>query len=94
MVETCSILTTTPNKLMATVHDRMPVILQKEHYDLWLDPGMTRVEVACELLAPFDYRLMRYFPVSNHVNSVANDDEACSFPAEVSRPQSHLFYSA
>jgi putative SOS response-associated peptidase YedK len=36
-IKTCSILTTTPNAVTATVHDRMPVILERESYDLWLD---------------------------------------------------------
>jgi putative SOS response-associated peptidase YedK len=43
-VESCSILTTAPNSLLADVHDRMPVILSPEHYDLWLDPGFKRTE--------------------------------------------------
>jgi putative SOS response-associated peptidase YedK len=40
-VKSCSILTTTPNAVTATVHDRMPVILEPSSYDLWLDPGFT-----------------------------------------------------
>jgi putative SOS response-associated peptidase YedK len=39
VIESCSILTTTPNSLLADIHDRMPVILRPENYDLWLDPG-------------------------------------------------------
>jgi putative SOS response-associated peptidase YedK len=42
-VETCSILTTTPNPATSAVHDRMPLILSPDSYDLWLDPGMTDV---------------------------------------------------
>jgi putative SOS response-associated peptidase YedK len=42
-VETCSILTTTPNAVTSVVHDRMPVILDPDGYDLWLDPGMKDV---------------------------------------------------
>src|ERR1019366_5484929 len=45
-VETCSILTTTPNAVTSAVHDRMPVILDPDSYDLWLDPGMTNVGAA------------------------------------------------
>jgi putative SOS response-associated peptidase YedK len=40
-LETCSILTTTPNAITAPVHDRMPVILDPRCYDLWLDPNTT-----------------------------------------------------
>jgi putative SOS response-associated peptidase YedK len=83
IVETCSILTTTANALTASVHDRMPVILNPDDYDLWLDPGMKNVNVVTELLRPFDARLMRSFPVSDKVNRVINDDVECSVPVEL-----------
>jgi putative SOS response-associated peptidase YedK len=76
-VETCSILTTTPNAVTSAVHDRMPVILDPDSYDLWLDPGMQNVALVSELLMPYDARQMRYYPVSSRVNHVANDDEEC-----------------
>jgi putative SOS response-associated peptidase YedK len=78
VVETCSILTTTPNSLCADVHNRMPVILPPEHYDLWLDPGFKRVDALKELLGPFDATLMKGYPVSTRVNSVRNDDPECA----------------
>jgi putative SOS response-associated peptidase YedK len=90
-VRTCSILTTTPNAVTASVHDRMPVILDPESYDLWLDPGMTNVQVVSELLKPYDSRLMRCYPLSSRINHVANDDEECSRPAVIADPQNHLF---
>jgi putative SOS response-associated peptidase YedK len=43
-LETCAILTTAANALAATIHDRMPVILDPSDYDLWLDPGMKNVK--------------------------------------------------
>jgi len=89
-IRTCSILTTTPNAVTATVHDRMPVILHLDNYDLWLDPGMTAVE-AVYLLRPFDARLMRCYPVSTRINHVANDDEECSRAAEPAQIQNRLF---
>ena len=90
-IKSCSILTTTPNALAATVHDRMPVILNPDAYDLWLDPGMTDVDGASELLKPYDARLMRGFPVSSRVGNVANDDAECSAPTEAIQAQSSLF---
>jgi len=90
-VETCSILTTTPNAATSPIHDRMPVILNPNAYDLWLDPGMTDVVAASELLKPFDARLMRCYPVSSRVNHVINDDAECSMPLEVSQQQGELF---
>ena len=91
ILETCSILTTTPNAVTALVHDRMPVILDPDHYDLWLDPGIKDAGVVSDLLRPFDARLMRSFPVSARVNHAANDDEQCSVPVELVQAQSELF---
>jgi putative SOS response-associated peptidase YedK len=90
-IKTCSILTTTPNAVTATIHDRMPVILDPEGYDLWLDPAMSNVSEVCELLKPYDARLMRCYPVSTRINHVANDDEECSRPVELSGMQPDLF---
>jgi len=92
-VDTCSILTTSPNAVTSPVHDRMPVILDPDSYDLWLDPGMHDVRVVSDMLKPFDARLMRAYPVSSRVNHVANDDEACSTPVELIESQKCLFSS-
>jgi putative SOS response-associated peptidase YedK len=53
-VKTCSILTTTPNAATSAVHDRMPVILDSDGYELWLDPGMRDVAAASDLLRPVE----------------------------------------
>jgi putative SOS response-associated peptidase YedK len=90
-VETCSILTTTPNTVSAPVHDRMPVILDPAGYDLWLEAGMRDGGSASELLKPCEARLMRCYPVSSRVNHAANDDEECSHPAELAEIQNRLF---
>ncbi|MGD1025335.1 MAG: SOS response-associated peptidase [Candidatus Sulfotelmatobacter sp.] len=90
-ITTCSILTTAPNAVTAIVHDRMPVVLAPEIYDLWLDPGMTKVEAVSDLLKPYDARLMRCYPVSARVNRVVNDDEECSAQVELAQIQSRLF---
>jgi putative SOS response-associated peptidase YedK len=90
-VKTCSILTTTPNAVTSPVHDRMPVILDRDGYDLWLDPGMTNVAAASDLLKPYDARQMRSHPVSTRINSVVNDDEECSAPVELEQVQDRLF---
>jgi putative SOS response-associated peptidase YedK len=90
-IKTCSILTTTPNAVTSPVHDRMPVILGTDAYDLWLDPGMKDVIAATEQLKPYDARLMRCYPVSTRINSVANDDAECSAPVELGQIQNRLF---
>jgi len=92
VIESCSILTTTPNSLLADVHDRMPVILRPENYDLWLDPGFKDVKTLAEVLVPFDAAQMRRFPVSTRINSASNDDPECVVPSHSSLPaQSTLF---
>lgn len=90
-IESCSILTTAPNAVTSPVHDRMPVILDPDCYDLWLDPGMREMGVASEMLKPFDARLMRCYPISARINHVVNDDEECSKPVELAPTQSGLF---
>jgi putative SOS response-associated peptidase YedK len=91
LLETCSILTTTPNAVTATVHDRMPVILGSDNYDVWLDPGTKNSDAAADLLKPLDARLMSCYPVSNRVNHAGNDDEECSMPVKLVQSQSSLF---
>jgi len=88
-VETCTILTTTPNALLTDIHDRMPVILNPGDFDLWLNSGST--EVLLKLLRPYAGP-MRSFPVSTRVNHVQNDDADCSMPVEPEAPpQGQLF---
>jgi putative SOS response-associated peptidase YedK len=90
-LETCSILTTTPNAVTSNVHDRMPVILDPSSYDVWLDPGFADVAAVAELLRPCDARRMRSYPVSARVNSVVNDDADCCVPVELAESQARLF---
>jgi putative SOS response-associated peptidase YedK len=82
-VETCSILTTTPNSLLAEVHDRMRVILQPQHYDLWLDPGFKDLDTFTAMLKPFDPTLMKC--VSSLVNCPANDNQGCAAEIEMAQ---------
>ena len=91
VVETCSILTTTPNAVTSPVHDRMPVILDPDSYDPWLDPGMRNVVAVSELLKPYDARLMRCYPISTRINNVTSDDEECSARVELAQVQDRLF---
>ena len=90
-VETFSILTTSPNAVTSAVHDRMPVILDPDGYDMWLDPGMRDITTASELLKPYDAQFMRSYPISTRINHVANDDEECSAPVELPQAEARLF---
>jgi putative SOS response-associated peptidase YedK len=80
VVESCVILTTTPNELLSTVHDRMPVILAPQDYDLWLDKGVTKPEHLSPLLRPCRAERMRSHSVSLLVNDVLNDEASCIEP--------------
>jgi putative SOS response-associated peptidase YedK len=90
-IKSCSILTTIPNSVTRVVHDRMPVILHPDNYDLWLDPGMSDVQTASELLKPYDACSMRSYPVSERINRVENDNEECSRRVEIQEAQVGLF---
>ena len=79
-IETFSILTTTPNALTVEVHDRMPVILPPESYELWLDPGFSNLKEIIEMLKPYEAGLMKKHPVSSRVNAVVNDGAECAEP--------------
>ena len=76
-LETCTIITTTPNALLAPIHDRMPVILEPEDLDSWLNPELTDVHRLASLLRPCAAEEMRAFRVSTRVNSPQNDGPAC-----------------
>jgi putative SOS response-associated peptidase YedK len=87
-VLSCTILTTKPNALVADIHDRMPAILRPDDYDLWLDPGITDPAQVIDLLAPFEPKLMKKYPVSTRVNSVKNDDAECAKEIKLAPAQS------
>jgi len=73
VIESCTIITTTPNELVAPVNDRMPVILPKDAEALWLDPAVSK-EHALSVLQPYPADLMLALPASTRANSVRNDD--------------------
>jgi putative SOS response-associated peptidase YedK len=79
-LESCTLLTTSPNELMAPIHDRMPVILRPVDHELWLDPAVQKAEPLLPLLAPFPATEMRAFPVGVGVNSPTHDDAQCIAP--------------
>jgi len=82
-VQTFTILTTSANDLMRPLHDRMPVILDRENFDLWLDPKMGDTEALQKLLVPHAVEGFEAFPVSRVVNSPANDVADCIAPLVV-----------
>jgi putative SOS response-associated peptidase YedK len=89
VVESCSILTTTPNQLLADVHDRMPVILPRRHYESWLTAPGSETGRLAELLVPFDSSFMKRYAVSSLVNKAQNEMPECAVEVaeEVEKPE-------
>jgi putative SOS response-associated peptidase YedK len=81
-IESCTILTTAANDSMRPIHDRMPIILQPQDYELWLDPAMQTSERLLPLLQPYADTEIQHYPVSTKVNSPQNDSPDCVMPLE------------
>jgi putative SOS response-associated peptidase YedK len=79
-VKSCTIITTEPNALMSTLHNRMPVILPDHAYAQWLDPAPHHAEELQGLLTPYPASQMAAHPVTTLVNSPANDRAECVVP--------------
>jgi putative SOS response-associated peptidase YedK len=77
-----TIITTTPNELMATIHDRMPVILPPSAWDAWLDPENADMETLGKLLVPAPSELLVMHPVSLDVGNVRNQGERLTEPID------------
>jgi putative SOS response-associated peptidase YedK len=92
IIESCTVLTTTPNSLVADLHNRMPVIVPSEKYDLWLDPDVTDFKAIRDILKPYDANLMRLYPVNRKLNNSNNDDAESASPVILDTPtQAKLF---
>ncbi len=86
-MESCTILTTESNERLRPLHDRMPVILDPDRYDAWIDPNTPHWELE-SLLVPCPSESVTFQPVSTYVNYVGHDDPACISPL---RSQTDLF---
>ncbi len=76
----CTILTTEPNELVGSIHNRMPVILKTQDFDEWLNPQPLKETRLSALTQAFPAGEMRAFPVSTLVSSVYNDKPECIEP--------------
>ena len=85
-LETFTILTTTPNALVAPLHDRMPVVLEPEAWTAWLDRA-TPLAVVRALLAPAPEDLLVARAVSALVNRADQDDRRCVEPLREESPE-------
>jgi len=90
--ETFSIVTTVANDLLRPYHDRMPVILRPEDFNLWLDPVIQERGPLERLFEPFASDELGCHPVNPRVNSVKNQGEALMHPYQIPEPiQGSLF---
>jgi putative SOS response-associated peptidase YedK len=76
-IESCTIITTEPNDLMAPIHNRMPVILDRTAYDQWLDPTFQQTELLKPLLRPYPSEELTAYLVSILVNNPRHDVPQC-----------------
>ena len=79
-VLSCTIITTAANELLSEVHDRMPVILNRDVEDRWLDPKVNDPTVLLGMLKPYPSELMEYYNVSKDVSSPSHDGADCIVP--------------
>ncbi len=80
-VKTCTIITTEPNELMESLHNRMPVILHPRDYGKWLDTSPQTPENLLPLIKPYPADFMSAYPVSTLVNKPDNDSPQLVVPA-------------
>ena len=80
-IRSCTIITTAPNELAAPIHNRMPVILDPEDYEMWLDPDFDERDPLTSLLKPYPADVMEAYPVSRRVNKPSNNEPGVIEPA-------------
>jgi len=71
-IDSCTIITTAPNELLESIHNRMPVIMPEEAEHIWLDPDADTADLK-SLLNPYPSEFMESYEVSTRVNSPKND---------------------
>jgi putative SOS response-associated peptidase YedK len=79
-IDTAAIVTTNANRTLSAIHERMPVFVPKEAFDLWLDCANVEADVAAALIRPAEDALLEVYPISPAVNRVANDSEVLIKP--------------
>jgi putative SOS response-associated peptidase YedK len=83
-VDTAAVVTTPANRLLAPIHDRMPVIVAPDAFDLWLDCANVEAATATVLMMPAADALLECYAVSNAVNRATNDSPELIAPAPAS----------
>jgi putative SOS response-associated peptidase YedK len=79
-IHSCTIITTQPNLLMQSIHNRMPVILPPEAYSRWLVGEERQPAQLNDLLVPYTASELVAYPVSKMVNSPENESSSLIVP--------------
>ena len=74
--ETCCIITTDGNDLMQPIHDRMPVILDQDQWQIWLSPKERQPEKLLPFFHPHSSDGMQAWPITRELNRVGVRDDA------------------
>ncbi len=85
-LDTAAIVTTAANRTLTAIHDRMPVFVPRDAFDLWLDCANVEADVAAALIKPAHDALLEAYEISTAVNRVANNSEALLQPASAVAP--------
>ena len=75
VIESVAIITTSANELMQPIHDRMPVILQKDGLVEWIAP-QTEFKVVLAMLGPYPLEKMVAYPVNSVIRCMNRDDDS------------------
>ncbi len=88
-IDSATIITTRANRLLADIHDRMPVIVPEAAFDLWLDCANVDAATAAAVIAPAPEGLLEAYPVSTAVNRTANDNAGLLEPVDANADSPH-----
>jgi putative SOS response-associated peptidase YedK len=86
-LDTVAIITTRANHALSAIHDRMPVFVPPQAFDLWLDCANVEADVAAALIAPAEDELLEAYEISTAVNRVTNDSAALLESASMEAPR-------
>ncbi len=79
-LRTFTIVTTQPNDFMASIHNRMPVVIPRDAWATWLDPTPKEPGELRALLDPREDIVLAAYPVATLVNNVRNDGPELVLP--------------
>ncbi|MBF0194860.1 MAG: SOS response-associated peptidase [Magnetococcales bacterium] len=85
VVETFTVLTTEPNEIMKPIHKRMPLIIDHNNFNIWLDNEVCKTSAIDKLLSPYQAQDMQAIVVNSFVNNARNEGPGCIAPPEEDR---------